>query len=222
MPPMKQVAFSTLKWKSFHLIVFLIQPRDSGQLHLPFPHCPLRPHLELLQLTRWSSKQINPMLRSEDFIQSVKKFEGSHNFLSAFFSSTVHSCLDLTIFVLQVGDSFFKLFHGLLLDLWYILAPAGNFKLIRNLFPYFSLLRGIISAYFVPQISSKIWVSFVAQTILLWRLPLVTFVDLDEVAPSWNDWESGLAGLDCNSGLAGLDCNNGLTGLDCNNGLTWS
>ena len=33
----KQVAFSTLKWKSFHLIVFLIQPRDSGQLHLPFP-----------------------------------------------------------------------------------------------------------------------------------------------------------------------------------------
>ena len=94
------------------------------------------------QLSRWSLKQINPMPWSEDFIQSVKKFEGSHNFLSAFFSSTVHSCPDLTIFVLQVGDSFFKLFHGLLLDLWYILLPAGNFKLIRNLFPYFSLLRG--------------------------------------------------------------------------------
>ena len=43
----------------------------------------------------------------------------------------------------------------------------------------------LISAYFVLQISSKTWVSFVAQTILLRRLPSATFVDLDEVAPSW-------------------------------------
>ena len=57
------------------------------------------------------------MPRSKDFIQSVEKLEGSLNFLSAFFSSTVHSCPDLTIFMLQVGESFFKLFHGLLLDL---------------------------------------------------------------------------------------------------------